>query len=81
MLCYIMDQNCPYLGAIFGGEDFPLSTCKKVFVEDNVEFLECVKHAVDRGWVPDPFFIDFVAVNDAKCMEWLKLEGYHATKY
>jgi len=61
ILKYLVDQYCPYLAATFSNEEDEILLYDKVFRKNNPEFALCVKHAMERGWVPNEHFKSYIS--------------------
>lgn len=61
---HLLDQGCPYLQARFNDSDESKVWYNSVYVPRNVGFLSCVETAVERGWIPDENFRQYLVVRD-----------------
>jgi len=76
-LQYLLDQGCPYVGAELPSDVERWTVMDGFFRKDNPEFMECVEYAVERGWTPGEYFVQYIVPRDEPCRDWLQKEGYY----
>jgi len=74
---YLLDQGCPFINGKCSDHAEDWNTYDGIFRKDNPNFVLCVEYAVERGWVPDENFIDYIVTRDEPCKQWLISEGYY----
>jgi len=74
---YLVDQGCPYLDADFSNDVHQWETYDGMLRKDKPEFVECVKYAVERGWVPGEIFLNYIVPRNEPCKQWLISEGHY----
>lgn len=61
-LRYLIDQDCPYLGATFNIASW--DWYDTIYVKRKASFLHCVQVAMERGWKPDSALIRYLSDRD-----------------